>query len=126
MLEYERGREDGRGDGTTFRLMARASYMAPVLAVAVGMLASALRGRGQSATGGVVVSLINVAILSIGAMLALVSLVGVRRHGSRGIVGPAAVGLTINVLLILVFVATWAQWRRSAATRSAMVDLWAG
>jgi hypothetical protein len=105
--------------------MARASYMAPVLAIAVGMLASALRGRGQSATGGVVISLINVAILSVGALLALISLLGVGRYGSQGIVGPAAIGLTINLLLILVFLATWAQWRRSAATRSAAVELWA-
>jgi hypothetical protein len=95
-----------------------------VLAIAVGMLASAFRGRGQSATGGGVISLINVGILSVGALLAVMSLLGVSRHGSRGIVGPATVGITINVLLILVFLATRAQWRRSAATRTAAVDVW--
>src|SRR5688500_11374603 len=85
-------RPPGRGDEAIgFQLAARASYLTPVLALAVGMLAGAFFGTRQSVRGAIVVGSINLVILGAGLVLAAVALLGIGRHGRSGILWPAVI-----------------------------------
>jgi hypothetical protein len=52
----------------------------------------------------VAVELIALVLLVAGFILGVVALFGIRKHGTRGILAPALLGILINGLLLFVFV----------------------
>ncbi len=89
---------------------ARASWIAPLVAAILGMLASAV--RQQSRTGALVIGIANLLIILLGLIFAIVALAGVR--GRRGIVVPAGIGLLINLALLGTFIGFLLTGRRDA------------
>jgi hypothetical protein len=83
------------------------------------MISTAVRGQSQSLIGATVIGAINLFILTCGILLALVALGGMRRHGRRGILWPAVIGIVINLLFIGIIAATWLDYRRKSALRPA-------
>src|SRR6266540_1637911 len=77
-------------------------------------------GRRTGAT--VVIELIALALMLVGLALGVISLFGIRRHGTKHILAPALVGILINGLLLSIFVTNFlaararAQHRTSALT----------
>src|SRR5687768_3959173 len=100
------------GEATPFHLAARASYLTPIFALAFGMISTALRGPSQSLRGALVIGAINLFILTCGILMGLVALSGIGRHGKRGLLWPAVVGIVINLLFVAIIAASWLDYRR--------------
>lgn len=81
-----------------YQQAAKASWVAPVVALVLGCLTRGSSERSPM-TGGIV-GLINVAMTFTGLVMGIVALFGVRKYGSRGILAPAIVGLVLNGLLV--------------------------
>jgi hypothetical protein len=80
---------------------AKASWMAPVIAIILGFLANNSRDR----SGSLIMAFANMGLITIGFALGIVALLGIRRHGREGVLGPAIIGLVINGLFLAGFVA---------------------
>jgi hypothetical protein len=100
-------------DATPFHLAARASYITPILAVVLGMLTTAARGRNLSVTTAMVIGIMNLLILTIGILLAIIALGGMKRHGRPGLLWPATAGLVINLAFIGLIAASYFHYRRT-------------
>jgi hypothetical protein len=82
------------------RQMARASWMAPLVAIFFSFL-STLSGDGRGGRGGgyLAAGLIFLIIL-LGFTFGVIALIRMKRHGPRGILAPAIVGLCLNGLIL--------------------------
>jgi hypothetical protein len=90
--------------------------MMPVLALALGMILSAIRGGSQDPIVALVITFVNVAIITTGAVFALIALLGIPRYGRKQILAPALIGLVLNLLFLAMFWGAWNNWRRGAST----------
>src|SRR5688500_4328486 len=95
---------------------ARASWMAPLVAIGFGILTA---GSRDDRTTAIVVGGANALIILLGFAFAVVALAGIRRHGREGLLVPALIGLVLNGLLIASMAVTWSAASRIAAARSA-------
>ena len=69
----------------------------------------------SSSTGArVVIELVSLVLIVAGLILGTIGLFAIRRHGVKGILLPALVGLTINGLLALIFVTNFSTARARA------------
>ena len=75
---------------------ARASWLSAVIFIVI----LAVGGRVASR---VILDLIGLLMMTIGFICGIVALFGISKHGARGIVAPASVGLLINGLLLFIF-----------------------
>jgi len=68
----------------------------------------------------VVIELVAFVVMLVGVALGVIALFGIRKHGTRGILAPALVGMAINGLLVFIFVTNFlaarARARRAATT----------
>jgi len=69
-------------------------------------------GRRTGAT--VVIELIALALMLVGLALGVISLLGIRRHGTKHILAPALVGILINGLLLSIFITNFLAARAKA------------
>ena len=69
-------------------------------------------GRRTGAT--VVIELVALALMLVGLALGVISLFGIRRHGTRRILAPALVGIIINGLLLFIFLTNFFAARAKA------------
>ena len=69
-------------------------------------------GRRTGAT--VVIELIALALMLVGLALGVISLFGIRRHGTKHILAPALVGILINGLLLSIFITNFLAARAKA------------
>jgi hypothetical protein len=100
-LEY--GRPDGAGKGATntlYHQAAKAAWVAPVVALALGCVSSTMRGANSNHTMAIVIGAVNGLLIIAGFVMAIVAFFGVKRYGAAGIVAPAIVGLIINLIFI--------------------------
>ncbi|MBL9082487.1 MAG: hypothetical protein JNK76_11805 [Planctomycetales bacterium] len=75
---------------------AKGSWMAPLLALGVSMFGSSLiKGPSARDVAGVVL-LTVLGLCALGVVLGVAALCGVKKHGSRGIVVPAVIGLLLS------------------------------
>ncbi len=106
------------------RQAAKASWVAPLVAFAVSL---GIRASVEdSATASMVRLIADLVLVGGGLILGIVALCSVRRHGREGILRPAIIGVTINLLLILGGVGTLiasTPMKRWQAERDAMEAL---
>src|SRR5690349_17388297 len=67
---------------------AKASWMAPIIAIFLGFLANN-SNHSHDRSGALVVAFANMGLVTIGFALGIVALLGIRRHGRQGVLGPA-------------------------------------
>src|SRR5206468_2321039 len=78
---------------TTFHQLAKASWVAPLIALCLGCFGNvASRGFGGAA-GSILIGLVNIALILGGLTCGIIALCGVKRHGTSGILAPAIVGV---------------------------------
>jgi hypothetical protein len=58
---------------------------------------------GRRVASPVLVDLLALGLIAIGFLSGLIALFGIPRHGAKGILAPAAIGLIINGLLLFIF-----------------------
>ena len=68
----------------------------------------------------VILELVALLLIIGGLVLGIVALFGIRKHGAKGILAPALVGIVINGLLLLIFITNFlaarARAQRGAST----------
>lgn len=85
---------------TFYHQAARASWVAPIVAVVLGVLSSGALRHGDDLAG-LVTSFVTGGLILLGLVLGVVALFGVRKYGRHGILIPACVGIAINGLIVL-------------------------
>jgi len=80
---------------SAFHTAAQASWVAFLVFLAVGIF-------GRGALPPLFRDVLSIAIVLVGFVLAIVALFGIRRHGRKGILAPALVGLGLNGLFLLI------------------------
>lgn len=94
--------------------LARASWVAPLLVILMNLLLKNAGGGGQEGARAVVVTLVATALYSIGFGCGLIALFAVKRHGRKGILIPALVGVALcGALLAVVATNFWSGYRRA-------------
>jgi hypothetical protein len=61
-----------------------------------------------------ILELVALVIMAIGSLLGIVALFGIPKHGAKGILAPALVGIILNGLLIFIFVTNFMATRAKA------------
>jgi hypothetical protein len=96
--------------------MARASYIAPIIAFALGCLTrTTVEGHAMA---GLLIGGVNVFLIVAGFCLAIVALIGMNKVGREGILGPAITGLVINVLIFAMIAALFGSLTRARKVAS--------
>jgi hypothetical protein len=85
---------------TFFHQAAKASWVAPLVALLLGFCTLDYRRQPDNRDSAMIIGVVNVLLIAGGFALAIVAFFGIKRHGSDGIVLPAIVGLIINGLLV--------------------------
>lgn len=85
--------------------------MALVLLILSGIASRSLKEGGMSV---VTIEWIRLGIIVAGFLFALVALVGIRSHSTRGLLGRGVAGLLIHGLLIVIFATNFMAARRAA------------
>jgi hypothetical protein len=84
---------------------AKASWMAPLLAIALGIAGMAMLpihpGMEEEAVhtariGKTVIGFIAFAIVLVGVVFGILALFGIRKHGAKGILAPSIMGLLLS------------------------------
>jgi hypothetical protein len=79
---------------------------------------------GRNVASPLVLDLIGLLLLLTGLSLGIAALFGIRKHGAKGILAPAVVGIVINGLLLLIFATNFFTARAKAkAQRDAPIPL---
>jgi hypothetical protein len=78
---------------------ARASWMAPLIAVVIGLITFQARDADRSAA--MIIGGANVLIIVAGGVLGIVALLGVRKWGREGVLLPASIGVLVFIVLAL-------------------------
>ena|SRR2546425_10550217 len=76
---------------------ARASWLGPIVIFL-------LFAFGHQVAAQVVLELIALVLIVAGICLGIAALFGIRKHGKKGILAPALVGLILNGLLLFIFI----------------------
>jgi len=83
---------------------ARASWLGPVVIFV-------LFAFGHQVEARVILELIALALILAGICLGIIALFGIRKHGKKGILAPALVGLIFNGLLLFIFITNFVAAR---------------
>ncbi len=96
---------------------AKASWVSVAIVFVLGVFSEAT----QIAAAKLLVELIALLLMLAGLALGIAALFGIRQHGTRGILGPAIVGIILNGLLIFIFTTNFfaARARAQEHTRGA-------
>jgi len=107
--------ETTSGQGVPFaRQAAKGSWASAIIV----FLLLAFGGR----TGAkVILELVALLLIVAGLGLGVVALFGIRKHGRKGILVPALIGIIINALLIFIFVTNFLAARARTQRRS---EIW--
>lgn len=79
---------------------AQASLFAPLVAVGIGIVVNIGTGSQAAPVVKIVTGSVCVLLIVLGFVFGIVALFGVRRHGTKGIVGRAIAGVCINGFLV--------------------------
>ena len=79
------------------RQAARASWIGPIIIFLLFAFAHQVAGQ-------VILELIALVLIVAGIGLGIAALFGIRKHGKKGILAPALVGLILNGLLLFIFI----------------------
>jgi hypothetical protein len=79
---------------------AQASLLAPLTAVGVSIVVNVGMGNQATPLAKIITGSLCVLLIVLGLVFGIVALFGVRRHGSKGILGRAVAGVCVNGILI--------------------------
>jgi hypothetical protein len=82
--------------------LARASWMAPLIGVGLNIITGP---QATTRSAKLVIGFASFAIYILGLAFGIAALVMIRRFGRNGILVPGIIGVVINGLLVLVFIA---------------------
>ena len=88
---------------------AKASWICPIVIFL-------LFAFGHQVAARVVLELIALVLIVAGISLGVAALFGIRKHGKKGILAPALVGIVLNGLLLFIFITNFVA-ARAAHTR---------
>jgi hypothetical protein len=91
------------------RQAARASWIAPVIIFLLFAFAHQVAAQ-------LILELIALVLIMAGLCLGIAALFGIRKHGRKGILAPALVGLVLNGLLLFIFITNFVAARAAAHT----------
>lgn len=94
---------------------ARFSLCSPFIAFGLAMLSSMGQAGPRPPKVAAVQGAISLTLVLAGLIMGFVALAGIRRHGSRGILGRAVVGLTLNGMIVAAMVVAIPLYRTAAA-----------
>jgi hypothetical protein len=107
---------------------AKASWVAPLVAIVLGIAARAIiegnRDMDVETVRSifVIVGAIAILIAALGLVLGLVALFGISKHGARGILIPSVIGILLSSAYLYLVVSTFLTVRRMA-NEAAMLSL---
>lgn len=87
---------------------AKASWIAPLVVLALFVFAHQIAAR-------VLLELIALGLIVTGICFGVAALFGIRKHGKKGILTPALVGLILNGLLLFIFITNFLAARAQHA-----------
>jgi hypothetical protein len=85
--------------GNTFQRLAKASWLTPLIAIALGLIILAIHG-GQPGPASRIQAVVGPALLLLGLVSGVIALIGCARVGRRGVLIPAAIGTLLNLVLM--------------------------
>jgi energy-coupling factor transporter transmembrane protein EcfT len=88
---------------------AKASWIGPIIIFLLFAFA-------HQVAAGVLLELIALVLIVAGICLGVAGLFGIRKHGKKGILAPALVGLVLNGLLLFIFITNFVAARAAAHT----------
>jgi hypothetical protein len=89
---------------------ARASWLGPIVIFV-------LFAAGHQFASRMVLELVALALMVAGICLGVAALCGIRKHGRKGILTPALVGLILNGLLLFIFITNFLAARHQAVSQ---------
>jgi hypothetical protein len=89
---------------------ARASWLGPILIFLLFAFAHQVAAR-------VLLELIALVLIVAGISLGVAALFGIRKHGRKGILAPALVGIALNGLLLSIFITNFVAASAAAHAR---------
>src|ERR1700722_539075 len=95
---------------------AKLSWVCPIIVFVLVTFGGHIGSR-------VIIELIALLLIVVGLIFGIVALFGISRHGSRGILAPAIVGMIINGLLLFIFVTNFMA-ARARAQQHGSVLVW--
>jgi len=69
---------------------------------------------GKQVSSPVILDFVALALIVVGLIFGIIALFGISRHGSKGILAPAVIGIIINGLLVFIFVTNFMAARARA------------
>jgi hypothetical protein len=89
-----------------FHQAAKASWLAPVIAIIANFFLRNARELDQRAA---IMGLFLVALYGLGLILGVLAMTGIPKHGRRGILIPALIGVVLNAGILVIVVAVFAS-----------------
>jgi lipopolysaccharide export LptBFGC system permease protein LptF len=86
---------------------AKVSWVCPIIVFVLVPLGGQVAAR-------VIIELIALLLIIVGLVFGVIALSGIRKHGSKGILAPAIVGIIINGLLLFIFITNFLAARARA------------
>lgn len=91
---------------------AQASLLAPAIAFGLGIVVNIGMGTQLSPLAHIIVGSLSIILILLGFIFGIIGLVGVRRHGKRGILGRSIAGICINGILIGLMIISIPMYKR--------------
>lgn len=109
-----------RGKPTKLQQMARASFLAPMVALVIGFLTIGIRTQGDenSRSTELFVGIFNLSLCAVGLCLGIVSLAGWLRLRQKRVLTYTLAGLIINGVIITGFLAVLGAAKNSSAKQA--------
>jgi len=92
--------------GNTFQRLAQTSWLAPLIAIALGLIVFFIHGN-KPGPASKVQAVVSPALILLGLASGLIALIGVAKVGRRGVLVPAAIGTILNLVMIGGVVMPW-------------------
>ncbi len=70
----------------------------------------------------VIIELVALLLIVVGLIFGIIALFGISKHGTKGILAPAIVGIIINGLLLLIFVMNFMTARARAIQQHSSIE----
>ena len=94
---------------------AKLSWVCPIILFLLLMV-------GRQMVAPLVMDLVALLFIIVGLVFGIVALLGISKHGKKGILAPAIVGIIINGLLLAIFVTNFMAARARATQQQGSIE----
>jgi hypothetical protein len=94
---------------------AKLSWACPIIIFVLLMFNRQIGAR-------VIIELVALLLIVVGLIFGIIALFGIPKHGTKGILAPAIVGIIINGLLLLIFVMNFMTARARAIQQHSSIE----